>query len=306
MLAAEDLRREVQANLVFMDDPILIQLLHRFLASKEKTVRRRTYQNYVSKARLFIDYYKGGEFSHREAQIFLDYLIEERGLNKGTRNDFRVFMNMFFGYLLQRELWPENPFERTKKVRAVKQPARYFQPRQVRQLQQIFQEEQPILARFTRMMFYTFIRPAELRRLRVADILFDERKIYVPGQISKNGKSQEVVIPDPLWDDILTWDDCPPGYYLFGRKGGLPGPDLVGQNYFTLLHLSMLRKLGYPEEYKLYSWKHTGAVMALKAGINIKQLQIQLRHHSLDQVDSYLQQLGVSDLKDLVSKFPEI
>ena len=56
----------------------------------------------------------------------------------------------------------------------------------------------------------------------------------------------------------------------------------------------------------LYSWKHTGAVMAVKAGIHIKQLQIQLRHHSLDQVDQYLRDLGVSDLSDLARSFPGI
>jgi len=48
------------------------------------------------------------------------------------------------------------------------------------------------------------------------------------------------------------------------------------------------------------------SIGAIKAGIHIKQLQIQLRHHSLDQVDEYLRQLGVSDLGDLRDNFPSI
>ena len=46
----------------------------------------------------------------------------------------------------------------------------------------------------------------------------------------------------------------------------------------------------------LYSWKHTGVVMAVKAGIHIKQLQIQFRHHGLDQVDQYLRDLGIQQI----------
>ncbi|MCX6269628.1 MAG: hypothetical protein NTU44_00125 [Bacteroidetes bacterium] len=36
--------------------------------------------------------------------------------------------------------------------------------------------------------------------------------------------------------------------------------------------------------------KHTGAVEASKY-IPVKDLQMQLRHHSLDQVDAYLRQM---------------
>lgn len=35
--------------------------------------------------------------------------------------------------------------------------------------------------------------------------------------------------------------------------------------------------------------------MAVKAVISVKELQMQLRHHSLDQVNLYLRQLGMMD-----------
>jgi len=47
-------------------------------------------------------------------------------------------------------------------------------------------------------------------------------------------------------------------------------------------------------------------VMAIKAGIGVKQLQIQLRHHSLDETDKYLRQMGVRDVGNLRSDFPGI
>ena len=71
-------------------------------------------------------------------------------------------------------------------------------------------------------------------------------------------------------------------------------------------HRKILRALGYSSEYKLYSWKHTGAVALAKAGVGLKAIQLQLRHHSLDQTDEYLRQLGVEDFEELIEQFPAI
>ncbi|MCI4667438.1 MAG: tyrosine-type recombinase/integrase [Bacteroidia bacterium] len=306
LAAARLLKREVEENLEFLGLPVLIQFLHKFLEYKKKTVRKRTYESYLSKSRVFIDYYDGGDFERVQAELFLDYLIYEKGLSTGTRNDFRVFLSMFFGHLVERQQWPSNPFEFTKKLKESRQPARYFRPNQVKHLMRVFREERPTLTLFVEMMFYTFIRPAELRKLRISAIDWEEKRIWIDGSFSKNKKTQAVKIPIALENSLEIFQELPLNWYLFGRVGGTPGPDPVGINYFTKQHLQILRKLGYPPEYKLYSWKHTGAAMAIKAGINIKELQLQLRHHSLDQVDQYLRQLGVQDLENLANLFPKI
>ena len=49
-----------------------------------------------------------------------------------------------------------------------------------------------------------------------------------------------------------------------------------------------------------------GELRWLKAGVSVKELQMQLRHHSLDQVNAYLRQMGVMDMDNLVDRFPEI
>ena len=70
---------------------------------------------------------------------------------------------------------------------------------------------------------------------------------------------------------------------------------------------NVLEVLGFDTKlYNVYSWKHSGAVDCVKAGISIKELQLQLRHHSLDQVDEYLRQLGLIDLMGLKTNFPKI
>lgn len=80
---------------------------------------------------------------------------------------------------------------------------------------------------------------------------------------------------------------------------------MYGSGTMYRRHVRALAACGLNNQgYTLYSWKHTGAVAAAKSNIPIKQLQLQLRHHSLDQVDQYLRQMGVSDLREIAADFP--
>ena len=80
----------------------------------------------------------------------------------------------------------------------------------------------------------------------------------------------------------------------------------MATSYFLSKFRKALKSLGFGTEYLLYSWKHTGAVACVRAGASLKELQIQLRHHSLEEVDKYIRQLGVNDLRDLEGRFPGI
>lgn len=189
-------------------------------------------------------------------------------------------------------------------VREHRTPARFFQRYQIEQLKVVMSDEAPELWLFVQFLFYCFIRPGELRWLRAGDILFDERRILIRGEISKNHKTEYVAIPSAFGPVLEPIRAMPPGALIFPAKSAPDKP--IGMNTMSTRHRAILRRLGFSKEYQLYSWKHTGAVMAVKAGIGLKELQLQLRHHSLDQVNEYLRQMGVSDMSNLQNRFPEI
>jgi hypothetical protein len=72
------------------------------------------------------------------------------------------------------------------------------------------------------------------------------------------------------------------------------------------MHTKVLDDLKIRGNYAFYSWKHTGVVKAVMSGINIKELQLQLRHHSLDMVNEYLKNLGILQSKSIIERFPSI
>lgn len=190
-------------------------------------------------------------------------------------------------------------------VKEHSEPARYFQKYQIKRLGATMAEKDAELWLFVRFLYYCFIRPRELRAMRVAHLLLDDARIYIPGSISKNGKSEYVAIPDaflPVLEEY--YGAASPNDYLFPRASDASKP--VPENMMYNRHRKILKELGFPSGYTLYSWKHTGAIQAVKSGVGVKALQIQLRHHSLDQVNAYLRQMGVFDLDSLKRDFPAI
>lgn len=309
----EDRREAIQHVIARLTGPEidryeLIRNLREFLNAKENNIRKKTFQGYSSKFRVFAEWYEGQVIDTHQADAFLDWLVEKRGLHMTSRNDYRVFLKSAWKWMMKKGMKKMNPWDRTEKVTQVSISARPFSMSQVAHLKKIMMADVPGLWMFCEMMFYTFIRPGEMRELRVSDILWEDCRILVRAEISKNRKEQYVVIPDALFPNLLAWcENTVPTDYLFSNMDGQrPGKNMLGKNFMSSLHRDLLRKLEYASQHKLYSWKHTGAKYAALAGVSMKELQVQLRHHSLDQVDMYLRDLGVQDLTSLANRFPKI
>jgi integrase len=189
-------------------------------------------------------------------------------------------------------------------IRERRRPARYFQQFQIKRLSKAISEADPELWLFVQFIYYCFIRPNELRHLRAEHILIESNQIYIPGEVSKNGKSEYVSIPNAFRPKLAFIKEMSPSKFLFPADRDITKPCSV--NKMWLRHDKHLKKLNFGKGFTLYSWKHTGAIQAVKAGVGVKELQIQLRHHSLDQVNEYLRQMGVWDLQKLQEIFPEI
>ncbi|WMX15921.1 site-specific integrase [Aureispira sp. CCB-E] len=280
----------------------IIQKILEELESRKPIWRPKTYSCKKSKIRIFTNWMQNKKWNEESVyQFFFEHLTKEKRLSPNTYNDYIQCITQALSWCDQQHL-----LDAIETRKASPTPATYFTQSQITFLSNAIKNKNPNLWFFVQFVYYCFLRPrAELRLLKVGDIIIEEQKILVPSNISKNKKQQYVAIPNAFFPTVKQkLKNRTPNEYLF------PGTHYLaptGMNTFGRQHRLILKELGFDTtRYKLYSWKHTGAVAAVKAGIHIKQLQIQLRHHSLDQVDEYLRQLGVSDLGDLRDKFPSI
>lgn len=273
------------------------QMVRDFLIRNQGLWSAKTRATYDTVTDIFFEYLGGYEPTPELALAFLQHLHTTR--HGSTYNKYRAILKRLFDGVGAAYLFAD-----TQPVKANPTPARYFQTYQARRLGKVIQERDKGLWLFVQLMYYCFLRPKELRLLRAGDFLLDDREVRVPGEVSKNRKTQFVAIPDVFFPQVAFLYDTDPGQLLF------PSPadpeQYIGKSTMYRRHLRILNELNFGQGYTLYSWKHTGAVAAAKAGVSLKELQLQLRHHSLDETDGYLRQMGIRDVQRLRHIFPGI
>ncbi len=233
----------------------------------------------------------------------LNFLDNIKG-NATTYNNYLTFLKAVFNVMLQREMICKNPCEGIKKQRARETKSVAFTPEHTKILAQACKEYDTELYVFCMCIFYTFIRPLELRRLKVGQIDLEKQKIYIDGTQSKNKKSEYVVIPDVLKNIFLETKflERNPNDFLFSDNKNLH----YSRNKYSEAFAKICRALDMPKNYSLYCWKHTGVVAYYNAGAKIKFIQMQCRHSSLDETNKYLKDLGLFENDNIFENAPEI
>ena len=309
---AKDLSTKIEADLYSylpkQTNSILATLLD-YLETQKSYFRHKTYMGYRSKIKIFSKYLSKEGIKTLDAitilvaQNFISFL-QSKDLNNATLNNYIVTLSSLFKQLKKLHKVPINPFIELEKHKENPQGAMYFKEHQIPFLREKIQQANPLLWLACQALYYCFIRPGEMRMLKVGDIDLIEGTINIRAEISKNKKSQTIVIPESFLTVLyaLNLHERAKDEFFLCRADGSQLPT----NYLNTEHRKIMKQLHYGERYVFYSWKHTGVVMVAKAGLPLKELQMQLRHHSLDQVNEYLRELGIWECNSIKNLFPKI
>lgn len=307
---AYDLMAKVDALRLQYEASKRVKLSHpviTYVESNQHRWERKTYSTYRTKVNLYCLWLHENQIKPDQytGEQFLSYLSEQRK-SPTTINAYRRTLSIIYNKLIKMGKEKINPFKLTEKTKEHKETRMYFTVEQKAALRKVVEPNDPQLWLACMVLYYCFIRPKEMRLLKIGDIVFSEDKIIVPGSIAKNDKTQPVRIPANLKPYLLIYKSYPLDFYLFG-KNGEPGLTMVSENsFYNRFSLLMKKSRVVGDRYSFYSWKNTGIYFFLKSKGNIKQLQMQLRHHSLDQVNQYAQDFGLLDCDDIELRFPEI
>ncbi|MEL6675503.1 MAG: tyrosine-type recombinase/integrase [Bacteroidota bacterium] len=238
------------------------------------------------------------DFKKMHIYAFLDWLKEERKISNRTRNNYLDRVKEALEVMVEREWIEKNPARGIKKLKSVSSSYVAFTQDQQQVLEKYLRSHSFGLYVFTRLIYHGFIRPVEITRLRLKHVDLENRVILVRASLSKNKTQQPVYITDGLLPDLLEFyqrycKGIPENYYLFS-KGWEPGPAEYNRKAFSVAHRKALEATElYNGELTGYSWKHTGVCNAYRAGADIKAIQDQCRHHSLEETEKYMRSLGL-------------
>lgn len=235
---------------------------------------------------------------------YLDYLLTVQKISPTTVNKYRDYLKSIFTLLEEREIVDSNPWKGIKKEKVVKTKANMaFTSEQIKLIIQTLKKTDTELLAFIQIMFYTFMRPNEIRQTKVKNVLIEERKIIVSADISKNRIRSFIDIPEQLIRTLIPLlKNKSPNDFIFQSFEGRA----YGKNTMSMRHREILKNLSLDNDHTLYSWKHTGVVQAYKNGVNIKSIQLQCRHYSIAQTDEYLKSLGIFENKEIKFGMPNL
>lgn len=278
----------------------------------ELYINKKGYNNYSSIARKWVNYTEKiitittlQSFKKKDAQIYIDYMESVEKLSAVTIRNRISVLKAIFNKAIERDYINFNPFEKVKlpkKIITAKNKA--YNPSEIKLIKSKASSYQWLICQF---IYYTYIRPIEITRLKVDDVFINESKIRIKGIDSKNSKTNFIAIPGPLLIQLRQYleNDYPNNFFLFS-KFETPADTPLSKNHLARKYKELTNALNLDKDLTLYSWKHTGVVNAYKNGVDIKALQLQCRHHSIVQTDTYLKSLGFMENEEFLKGIPEI
>jgi len=297
-------------------DKNLLYYINLYLEEKEPFLSYKTKQDYRSKFRLFHQWLfsKGKadiyafEISNDLIRDYIVYLIKEKKRERRTVNDTKQRISQLFNWLIRKGVLTINPvYDLPEAKQRHDHSAQPMTKKEASYLLKHIYKNDKQLHLFCSMIFYCAIRPGtELRLLKIKDINLETEIITIRAENAKTSIGI-INIPPKLLEILLKMklNRYDRDFYIFG-KGKEPGPECWGRNYFRLMFNKYRDEIGYPKEYKLYSWKCTGAILFSLSGAPLPAIRDHLRHKSTAYTDIYLSKKLGRQNDYVKNNFPEI
>ncbi|MCP1384424.1 tyrosine-type recombinase/integrase [Runella salmonicolor] len=316
-LVADAARKPPRARAGFVNRNLTIkEAVEHFLALKEKTLKKGSFETYTSCANIFFEFLRLKnlektrlrDFQPDYAHAFTDWVLLEKRLSNKSHNKHKGFCSAVFNEFCRRKIITDNPFTFIRKLAVTQGKHRVFSENQVAEFKRLCEENADDGTWFFAcFVYYTFMRPhQEARLIQIQDL--GVKTIVVKETIAKTSRRRHCYIPPGLEKMLIERNirSYPSHFYLFSY-GGVPGEKLVSEGYWYENHKRYLIKMGlYLKDYDLYGWKHTGVTALFRATKDLKLVQEQCGHTDIKQTVEYLRDLGVFYYEGQIEKFPTI
>ncbi len=254
--------------------------------------RKSTYNNYKYFIMAFTEYLSMyqknvkfiSDISSLICDHFLDRIYIEKEKSARTYNFYLTCMCTFFNFCMSKGFIKESPVKNTKK-KSIKEKTRVVLNEKEKAKLALLKEENFHFYVFCMTTYYCFIRPNELKKLKVENVNIEKNYITIPSSISKNRKTENVTIPNIFIEELKEHiGKASKDLFLFGKKF-VPGKQAITNLFY---HWENVRKkYHFRKEVQFYSLKDTGITDMLNAGVPAIKVRDQARHSDLKITEIY-------------------
>lgn len=280
------------------------EALHRYESHIEKMLangyfRKETYAGYKSYIKIMREYisryrptYYVYQFDRSFCVDFLDYVFIERDNGAQTRNNYLNFLRVFSGFLVEKSYLQSKPTDGISPIskRLYKKERECIPLEVVGRIAEYCREKEPDFLFACYLLYYCFIRPVEMTRLKVRHFNLKACTLTIPGELSKNKMTQTITLPKKVIQYGIeigvfsaSMDD-----YIFSYRLK-PGRNEIDPKHFRDHWDNVRQALKLKKEWKFYSLKDTGITEMCDRNVAPRRVKDQARHSSLAITDIYLQ-----------------
>ena len=281
---------------------------------KKHHSRKKTIATYLSKLNALSEFYPGilvSEITTSNLENFIQHKVDEKIYSNGSVKAAKRILSTFFNICIKLQLINKSPFQgfdnKIKSLKLTKKQHIPFSDEDLKILLVFLDNNDKYAAFFCRMIYYTCLRPSEIRSLKIENIDLIKGEITIPASVKKvtnNNEDEKIAINESFkpFLEQLNLNEYPLDYYLTGCTTNLVGEKEVGMNTPYNKLISALKKLGLNNKgYTLYSFKHTSNIKKYLAGWTLSEIMKANRHTLISTTEIYLKNLGqFVDLKEKI------
>ena len=274
----------------------LVHVTDLYLKDKKQEVRHATWLSYKSGCNVLREYLEARlsgcrsiDFNKVHALEFMSYLQNERGVSNKTYNNYLKQMRLLFEWMIMHCYCKEDPFKTIRaRKKEVKRRVTIGQDRRG-DIQRYLEEHDPQFLIFVEMVFFSLMRPMEIRRCRVGQLHLDEHYVHIPADQAKCWRERVAPLSDELTGRLRSYlaeHAHRPEDYLFG-SWFRPGPTMTSHKAIWKRWNRVVQALGLEDGQTVYSLRDSGIVDMLHAGVDDLTVMQAAGHHDLSITSVY-------------------
>ncbi len=258
------------------------------LQVERSMVTIRNYMLFLEKFIIFLEILYNGmvyvdEITHANIENFL-FQERERGMAPKTRNIMLGVIRAFLKYCCKADLISKNPAEKLDPIKFTSKERNYLTHEEFERL--IEHATHPVMKTLYLTLYYTGLRIAEARNLRLNDVRLEAKLIKVIE--GKGKKNRDIPINDTLHVILKNYlakirnPQMPSDRFFATEKTGE-----VSTQYANEYLNVMVKKAGLSKKVSCHILRHSFASNLVRKNVNIVSLQKLLGHSSLKTTSIY-------------------
>lgn len=242
--------------------------------------------------------------TRKHISFYLGYLVEKKNISNTSRNNHKRLLSSLFTELEEKEIIKNNFIIKIASLKAAPKKNKPFTITEIDNIFKYCKEHQPYLYQFLKVMWYTFLRPVEITRLKVKNINLIDNIIDVESKTEAR-EYIRIVTPLQLYFNSLVFHNFEKEMFVFGKDHSVGYWETIKEksreDFFIRRFKKVKDHFGFSSDYGIYSLRHTAALSQYsysknKLGLSdyesTLKLQEIMRHSDEKTTRKYLRNIG--------------